>query len=519
MKKLSLRAKLALAFGLCILFAGVLGAFSLWSAGQLSGYTVEIASRWMPAVSSAKGMQNSLLELNILAQRHILATDDDGKKAVETRIAAVQSDFAKHRGDYGALPGLSSSQAALAKIDESMKKFGEGLGVVVMISNQGNNSGAADRIRSLTAPLSEQMSKTLAELVAASTAGSNDAAARAGAARSLLVKLTAGIIIALVASASTIAWAITRSVSRQLGGDPSYAFDVVQRIAAGDLTVDIRTERGDTSSLLHAMRGMSAALAATVQDVQGAADSIHNAASEVASGNMDLSQRTEQQAARLQETASSMEQLSGVVRQTDDSTRAANDLALSATQITGRGRQMVERLASTMGEISASSHRIAEISGVIDGIAFQTSILALNAAVEAARAGDQGRSFAVVATEVRNLAQRCGSAAKEIKLLVGASTEAVDAGSRLMLEADGTMGEIVDAVAGVNQRIGQISSASVSQSSDLKQVSASVSQLDQATQQNAALVEQSAAAATNLSQQATRLVKAVSQFKVRAAVA
>jgi len=169
--------------------------------------------------------------------------------------------------------------------------------------------------------------------------------------------------------------------------------------------------------------------------------------------------------------------------------------------------------------LAEQAQAIGDITSAVSDIAEQTNLLALNAAVEAARAGDQGRSFAVVATEVRNLAQRCGSAAKEIKLLVGASTEAVDAGSRLMLEADGTMGEIVDAVAGVNQRIGQISSASVSQSSDLKQVSASVSQLDQATQQNAALVEQSAAAATNLSQQATRLVKAVSQFKVRAAVA
>ncbi len=314
--------------------------------------------------------------------------------------------------------------------------------------------------------------------------------------------------LALILGAATT---LARSIVRPL----REAGELSRRIGEGDLTVPVDTDRGDEiGALLRAVAGMRDALRKVVGQVRGSTDSIQHAAGEVAQGNADLSRRTETAAASLQQTASSIEQLSGTVRQTADSARTANQLAASASSVAARGGEVVSQVVATMDEINASSKKIADIIGVIDGIAFQTNILALNAAVEAARAGEQGRGFAVVAGEVRSLAQRSAEAAREIKTLIGASVERVETGARLVGEAGSTMSEIVGSVQRVTDIIGEISAAAQEQSGGIGSVSAAVVQLDQATQQNAALVEESAAAAASLREQARQLAGLVAGFCV-----
>jgi methyl-accepting chemotaxis protein len=288
-------------------------------------------------------------------------------------------------------------------------------------------------------------------------------------------------------------------------------------ITHGDLTQSIVVEGSDEmAQLLRALSDMQGSLRKLVGQVRTSTDSIATASGEISAGNLDLSTRTEQTASNLQQAASSMEQLTGTVKQTADSARQANQLANSAAEVAARGGSVVAQVVSTMDEINASSKKIADIIGVIDGIAFQTNILALNAAVEAARAGEQGRGFAVVASEVRSLAGRSAEAAKEIKGLIGASVEKVESGSRLVADAGQTMTEIVNSVQRVSDIIGEITAATSEQSDGIGQVNGSVIQLDQMTQQNAALVEQSAAAAESLKDQAGRLSKVIGTFRTAA---
>ncbi len=292
-----------------------------------------------------------------------------------------------------------------------------------------------------------------------------------------------------------------------------HAREVALAIAQGDLTHRIEADGQDeTADLLRALSHMQQSLSGLVGEVRQASESIHTASNEVASGNADLSHRTEQAASNLQQTASSMEQLTGNVRQSADAATHASQMAHSASAVAQRGGAAVAQVVATMDEINAASRKIGDIIGVIDGIAFQTNILAMNAAVEAARAGEQGRGFAVVAGEVRSLAQRSAEAAKEIKTLISASVEKVGSGSRQVQDAGATMGEIVASVKRVNDIISEINTASAEQSQGIGQVNTAVTQLDQMTQQNAALVEQSAAAAESLKGQASVLNGLVSRF-------
>ena len=286
-----------------------------------------------------------------------------------------------------------------------------------------------------------------------------------------------------------------------------------KHLAEGNLAADIKCQPG-SSNMLNSLHTLQSELRRSISAIRTGADNVTVAASEIASGNQDLSARTEQTASNLQQCASSMAQLNGTVRQSADSASQANQLAASATTVAQRGGQVVAQVVTTMDEINASSKKIADIIGVIDGIAFQTNILALNAAVEAARAGEQGRGFAVVAGEVRSLAGRSAEAAKEIKGLIGASVERVESGTRLVQDAGATMNEIVSSVQRVSDIIGEISAAATEQSSGIGLVNGTVVQLDQMTQQNAALVEQSAAAAQSLKDQAARLASVVSLFRL-----
>jgi methyl-accepting chemotaxis protein len=334
-----------------------------------------------------------------------------------------------------------------------------------------------------------------------------------GVSRSFLLWMVALCAVAVVAG-SLAAWFISRGLLAQLGGEPDYAAQIAGSIAAGDLAVRIDTRPGDQGSLLFAMRGMRDSLVAIVGQVRSGTDTIATASGQIAAGNLDLSARTETQAGTLEETASSMEELTSTVRQNADNAHQANVLAVSASEVALKGGAVVAQVVDTMASINASSKKIVDIIGVIDGIAFQTNILALNAAVEAARAGEQGRGFAVVATEVRSLAQRSAAAAQEIKKLIGDSVERVDVGARLVDQAGSTMQEIVSSVKRVTDIMADIALASQEQTAGIEQVNQAIGQMDEVTQQNAALVEQASAAAASLQDEAQTLAQVVSVFRL-----
>jgi methyl-accepting chemotaxis protein len=429
--------------------------------------------------------------------------------ADELKVAIVRGTEITKALD--ALPMNDTEKKLLADIEVARKAYGVARDAVRQAKKSGAVEEANQALETRFVPLAntyiERMQVFLnfqRETIDVVAKGIDADAARAQ------TRITVLGLLALLAG-SVFAWLLTRSITRPI----ALASDLADAVAQGDLSHNMSVQgKDEIAHLMQALGAMNANLGHVVGQVQQAADSIQLSSAEVATGNQDLSQRTEQTATNLQQAASAMEVLTGTVSQSAAAARQANQLAASAAQVAARGGAVVSQVVTTMQDINASSKRIADIIGVIDGIAFQTNILALNAAVEAARAGEQGRGFAVVASEVRSLAGRSADAAKEIKALIGASVARVEAGSRLVDDAGQTMQEIVDSVKRVSDIIGDITGAAVEQGDGIGQVNHSVAELDQMTQQNAALVEQSAAAAESLREQALRLSQLVETFKL-----
>ena len=507
--------KLALSYGLLVGLIAVIAAVCALRFQAINARIANIVDERyarvtrITAIADAANAQARFIRNTVIAAKDPEQTADAFKN-LDANAKATDDGIAEFDKHVDLAKGRELVDAMIA----ARAKFYKDRDEVVRLVKAGQYDDAARTLLVTMRPSQRAFFASIADIVKLQSGimAAEGQAARDDGRDAIVVTLILAAF-ALVA-ASAMAVAITRGFVRQLGAEPGEVVAIASAIADGNLAVRVQPRDGDTTSILAAMQRMRTRLAEVVGQVRLSSDSIATGSTEIASGNADLSQRTEAQASNLQQTAASMEQLTGSVRSNAETAGVANQLATEASAAATRGGVAVNRVVETMNEIAASSRKIGDIIGVIDGIAFQTNILALNAAVEAARAGEQGRGFAVVATEVRSLAQRSAAAAKEIKSLIGASVEKVDIGARQVDEAGASMNDIVSQVQRVGQLIGEISSATVQQSGGIGQIGDAVGALDQTTQQNAALVEQSAAAAESLSQQAARLTQIVSVFQL-----
>ena len=434
----------------------------------------------------------------------------EGEKKRLDEAAEHAAALRKTLAEIKAIAGKAEAGAQLERDFEAYYAASVETAQLFLGVRQGDQAGSVPRMQAARQALEARLGTMRTDARGRFDAGL--AAAEQGVSDGLWVTVGSGLVVVAVLALGS--WLLVSNIWRQLGGEPSYARDVMQQMAGGNLSQAIVVAPGAEASLLAAVRDMGQGLAAIVANVRNGTESMTVASREIAAGNQDLSLRTERQAGSLEQTSSHMQQLTETVRQSADAAQQANQLASSAANVAQRGGQAVEQVVATMDEITASSRKIGDITGVIDSIAFQTNILALNAAVEAARAGEQGRGFAVVANEVRSLAQRSAEAAREIKALINTNVGRVESGARLVRDAGATMSELVASVQRVSDIIGEVTAASAEQSQGIADVNQSIHQLDQMTQQNAALVEQAAAAAGSLESQAGGLQQAVERFRL-----
>ena len=509
---LSVGQKLGLAFGLLGLAVAALGATTWYTGQATSAKASRLIDEQLPIERSVRNWRTSSVRLGEMALRTTTSTDvfpllEQIRAHVKTEEELVQSIAQQ----VAAASTRETTTRTLNAVVDQRVVYVRLRDALVQNALEGkiiSQKEMADHAQALKEYLAR-----IDDMLALSERSATEAA-NAMMADARRAQWISGIAVTLViALAALFGWLLRRSIVTPL----AQASQVVSQVAAGDLTVRVNADRADEiGQMMTAVNRMVESLHYVVTEVRDSAESIHVASSEVATGNMDLSMRTEQAASNLEETSASVEQLTGMVLANAGNTRQANDLVNQATRVASRGGEVVKQVVETMNDINSSSQRIVEIVSIIDGIAFQTNILALNAAVEAARAGEQGRGFAVVASEVRSLASRSANAAKEINQLISASVEKVSNGAKLVVTAGTTMDEIVGSVEKIQSIMTEVSEATHQQSAEIGQVGQAISLLDQMTQQNAALVEEGAAAAQSLQEQATRLNSAMSSFRLHA---
>ncbi|HEV8691948.1 MAG TPA: methyl-accepting chemotaxis protein [Ideonella sp.] len=513
-KNLKVGPRLALGFAAVLVLMAFISAISL---SRLSAIKSDLEAVTGEAPERLANTLRDLARYQGMALRDAVMQDDVAFKKKEfDQMKKARADYDKTAQALAAMPIEPEVKAALDQAAAALVGAKAPVEKAIDRSMSDDLSGAAQVMREEVRPAQLAHVQALDKVVAAIQQASRLRNEQADAGYRQAVTLIVALSVAALVLGMLIAWQIQRSITRPL----TQAVAVAQAVAEGDLSRQIAVDSQDeVGHLLQALKTVNRDLGRTMLQVRQAAQTMQTASEEIAAGNADLSQRTEQQAANLEQTAASMEQLNATVKNNADTARSAAQMASSASAAATKGGEVVAQVVNTMQSIADGSKKIGDIIGVIDGIAFQTNILALNAAVEAARAGEQGRGFAVVAAEVRALAQRSANAAKEIKSLIGASMTSVEAGSQLVSEAGTTMSDIVNQVQRVTDLIGEISSATQEQTSGIGQVNQAVTQLDQVTQQNAALVEESAAASDSLQQQAGQLVEAVSVFRLEAVAA
>jgi methyl-accepting chemotaxis protein len=476
----------------------------LGSANEMNIHTYQVLGEVDAALAALVDTETGERGFALTGKDASLEPYNGGKEAFRQHLEAARKLTSDNPHQQERLQRLADEQKKWldSAIDPTIKlrrtTQDADLAAVVAVEQEGKGKQGMDAMRKLVADIKAEESGLMGERAKMADA----------LALTMSRTLIGGGILAVVLGVAVAIW-LARNITAPLG----YAVRVAQRVAEGDLTAHVEVRSKDeTGQLMAALKDMNASLLDIVTRVRAGTDTIATASTEINAGNQDLSSRTEQQASSLEETASSMEELTSTVKQNADNARQANQLAATASQNAVRGGEVVAQVVDTMASIDASSKKIADIIGVIDGIAFQTNILALNAAVEAARAGEQGRGFAVVAGEVRNLAQRSAAAAREIKDLIGDSVEKVESGSRLVDQAGRTMEDVVGSVKRVSDIISEIAAASDEQRAGIEQVNQAITQMDQVTQQNAALVEQAAAAAEAMQDQAAGLAGLVGTF-------
>jgi methyl-accepting chemotaxis protein len=520
LSKISVGRQLGLAFGLVVVLVLAL-ALTAWSRIlSMHGAFESVVDTTLPALTALGEVNDKLQGVRIAELKHLAALTMPAKDREEVAVKAAVQGFNAALARYNTTAGGLADPALHKELADAVAKFHALRSTFFQMSNSAagaEGERVTDASDFFDGP-SQQAYQNAYQAVQKLWQSHLNQAEQAKAQGSDAV-LQANHVLASVAAASVLlsialAFFISRNLLQQLGGQPAEVVAMATSISHADLSTAIALRPGDAHSVVSAMARMQASLTQIVQSIRQGADGVATASAEIAQGNHDLSARTEHQASALQQTAASMEELSSTVRQNADSARTANQLAMSASTVAVRGGEVVGKVVETMQGINASSRKIADIISVIDGIAFQTNILALNAAVEAARAGEQGRGFAVVASEVRSLASRSADAAKEIKSLISASVQRVEQGVVLVDQAGSTMTEVVGSIRRVTEIMGEISAASSEQSTGVSQIGEAVTQMDHVNQQNAALVEQMAAAASGLKSQAGELVKVVSVFRL-----
>jgi methyl-accepting chemotaxis protein len=511
-KDLQIGAQLMGGFIVVLVLAAAQSLYAIYGAGSLNDNARQMAERWLPATQHAGALHAQVNLLRAAQFQHVLSFGEDERRALEKQMEDMRKGIDQELQNLAPFFTEGVQQQTLTALQEAWKQYQAQQEEIVGLARQRRDEEALDILKGPALQTFGRLTTEVGKLGEQARQGAGEAHAESGAVRDRVLYGNLGSLLLTCA----LGLLIGHALSQRISGGARHAAQLAMRVARGDLSAVIEPNtRDEFGQLLRALLEMQIALTNLVARVRAGSEAVSIASAEIAEGNQDLSARTEAQASSLEQTAASMEQLGSTVKQNAANALQANEFARDASTVAAQGGEVVSQVIATMKGISESSRKIADIISVIDGIAFQTNILALNAAVEAARAGEQGRGFAVVASEVRSLAGRSADAAKEIKALITASVTQVEQGASLVDQAGSTMAKVVDSIRRVTEIMGEISAASAEQSDGVAQVEEAITNMDKTTQQNAALVEEMAAAASSMKTQAQALVRTVGVFRLK----